>query len=529
MADCCYKSIIKYLLLITFFGSVHKGFSQEICNNGIDDDADGLVDLRDSVDCPCADSRSVFVPSLIRNPSFEEYTTCPGSHSELFVANFWQEATAGTTDYLNTCGFTYRAGPAGLLPFPDGQAAVGAFISGTYKEYVGTCLSTPLVAGRRYRLTMHIASSAVSPTPTDNCPQNIDNLFAPLNITIFGASSCNDLPVSTFYCPLDGNTAWKSMGDTVYTPRQSWSQITINFIPTRTTRTIMIGSPCVLPESYSDSLSGDCKPYFYFDNLILNEEKFFEDKIKLMADRCLSPPTFTSAINYPISPEARLQWYRNGAAVVGQRDSSFLFKTLADSAFYQLQVSDSARCLVSYPLKADFISPISVGFYGITDSILVKGAVLNLKDNNSEERKRTWLDCNGSFSNGEQVSYTLSDTGKCCYSLIVQRGACFDTASQCISVIDRPEILIPNLITPNGDGKNDVFEIKGSGLKAFSGSIYNRWGKKIYHWNGPVGYWKGSEGGNMAPDGVYFYEIDYTDLENKKISAKGWVTLNRAE
>ena len=45
----------------------------EICENGRDDDRDGLIDLNDP-DCACA----VIQPkSLIPNPSFEEFSCCP--------------------------------------------------------------------------------------------------------------------------------------------------------------------------------------------------------------------------------------------------------------------------------------------------------------------------------------------------------------------------------------------------------------------------------------------------------------------
>ena len=65
-------------------------------------------------------------------------------------------------------------------------------------------------------------------------------------------------------------------------------------------------------------------------------------------------------------------------------------------------------------------------------------------------------------------------------------------------------VIIPNVITPNGDGANDFFEIKG--LEDVPGKniyIFNRWGRKVFespdyqnNWNAP-----GLE------DGVYFYTL----------------------
>lgn len=82
-------------------------YGQEICDNGRDDDGDGLVDLRDSLDCRCPSSRSAFVPSLVPNPSLEARTGCPSGPTEMHLARSWVQATAGTADYLNTCDFVY--------------------------------------------------------------------------------------------------------------------------------------------------------------------------------------------------------------------------------------------------------------------------------------------------------------------------------------------------------------------------------------------------------------------------------------
>jgi gliding motility-associated-like protein len=74
------------------------------------------------------------------------------------------------------------------------------------------------------------------------------------------------------------------------------------------------------------------------------------------------------------------------------------------------------------------------------------------------------------------------------------------------------EILIPNVITPSDDGKNDVFVIKNliqypdNNLK-----IFNRWGTLIYDKNsyGMDGYWW--NGGSSLSGGVYFYVINLND------------------
>lgn len=282
-------------------------FSQEICNNGIDDDSDGLVDLNDTANCNCSPA-TTSVPSLIPNPSFETMACCPSSYSQVNCAQGWVQATSATSDYMNTCGMVFGAATgAGLVPFPDGAGIVGCIFSPGWQEYVGTCLTAPMVAGTSYSVQMNIAS-----TPIDGfgnvCNGGVID-FGAIDIVIFGAPSCGSLPAPTTGCP---TAPWVVLGQTTYTPNPAWGTITITFTPSITINTIMIGSPCALPASYSPP-SG-CYPYFYFDNMLLNTTASFTSTISQTGTWCSNNIQITGN---SVSG-ATYQWYLNGVAIVGQ-------------------------------------------------------------------------------------------------------------------------------------------------------------------------------------------------------------------
>ena len=74
---------------------------------------------------------------------------------------------------------------------------------------------------------------------------------------------------------------------------------------------------------------------------------------------------------------------------------------------------------------------------------------------------------------------------------------------------------LPNVITPNGDGFNDVFEPKVTGLSLITGAktvIFNRWGNILWDTDDPLIQWDGkSKQTNMdCPPGTYFYVTDIT-------------------
>lgn len=87
------------------------------------------------------------------------------------------------------------------------------------------------------------------------------------------------------------------------------------------------------------------------------------------------------------------------------------------------------------------------------------------------------------------------------------------------------QIKIPNVFTPNGDGKNDVFRIDGIELYPQNTlSIFNRWGNEVYrNTDGYKNNWSG-EGLN---EGTYYYVLKLMSGNGSTQSYTGWVTLLR--
>ena len=87
-------------------------------------------------------------------------------------------------------------------------------------------------------------------------------------------------------------------------------------------------------------------------------------------------------------------------------------------------------------------------------------------------------------------------------------------------------LMVPNLFTPNGDGANDVFEIRG--LELFDQNdlvIVNRWGNEVFKATAYQNTWTG-EGLN---EGTYFYVLRVKDSAGSDWQVfKGYITLIRA-
>lgn len=100
-------------------------------------------------------------------------------------------------------------------------------------------------------------------------------------------------------------------------------------------------------------------------------------------------------------------------------------------------------------------------------------------------------------------------------------GLCSATATVVIHVLENSSIIVPNVFTPNGDGKNDVFKITTVGIKDLQCDIFNRWGTKMASITSPSGYWDGSN----ASDGAYFYILNCTGYDGKEYKQQGYLQL----
>ncbi|KUG08233.1 gliding motility-associated C-terminal domain-containing protein [Solirubrum puertoriconensis] len=76
---------------------------------------------------------------------------------------------------------------------------------------------------------------------------------------------------------------------------------------------------------------------------------------------------------------------------------------------------------------------------------------------------------------------------------------------------------IPNIITPNADNKNDVFEVSAGCPPSLQ--VFSRWGKKVYE----DAAYRNTWGGGNQPAGTYYYLLRYVDGR----TAKGWLEIQR--
>ena len=245
--------------------------------------------------------------------------------------------------------------------------------------------------------------------------------------------------------------------------------------------------------------------------------------------------TFTATpINGGTTPN--YQWQVNGA---NQGSNLPIFSTsgLSNSDVVTVIMTSNAPCATPATIAAPSITmnvtpmPVAAFTYN-TDNVNELNP--SVAFNNLSQNATNWL-WNfgiGSTSTVENPSYSFPSAGTYTVILVANNGVCSDTVSELVDIATISTYFIPNAFSPNDDGINDVFMIKGTGISKnnFDMRIFDRWGELIFEstdltigWNG----WSHSDW--MAQEDVYVYVISFA-LNNDPgnvMKRKGKITLIR--
>jgi gliding motility-associated-like protein len=119
------------------------------------------------------------------------------------------------------------------------------------------------------------------------------------------------------------------------------------------------------------------------------------------------------------------------------------------------------------------------------------------------------------YNGGDSYNVTL---------VVTDLNGCTGSGSQTIEIFQ--DIVVPNIITPNNDGTNDIFLIKTAGIKTFNLIIVNRWGNTVFVSDDPAVIWDGKTDGKLVDEGVYFYKLK-AGSASKEYNYQGNVTVIR--
>ena len=485
----------------------------EICDNGLDDDGDGRVDLNDE-DCECPLIEPV---SLIRNPSFEDRSCCPSGLAQLSCAFGWIQASFPTTDYINTCGWRGPDDYFPPLPLPDGEGVMGfrdgfPSINGgeanpQWKEYAGACLLSPLEKDITYRFEFFVGFLDPQKSP-------------PITISFFGTTDCDYLPFGGIAddvgCPTN-DTNWVWLGDQFMTGRSNqWVEGAIEVTPDQNISAIAIGPACPPIQSV-------VPPYYYFDNLILADRNSFDYGISGIGDLCADDFT----LQVPEDVRFAFQWYKDGVALIGETQAQLSHSY--GNGVYQVRTMADGLCRLtethyySKPIEINNIRQTICDHevYQFGPNVLNESGTyadtLKTAENcdsivTLDLNVASFLESTSQAKIFEGEAYQIADYS---FNEEGRHEALISSNRGCDSLViidlDFYDVYIPNVFSPNEDGENDHFTVTGNAdlIEVKSLIVYDRWGRPVYSENdllenGSEG-WDGSVNGEKVNPGIYVY------------------------
>ncbi len=225
------------------------------------------------------------------------------------------------------------------------------------------------------------------------------------------------------------------------------------------------------------------------------------------------------------SPNGNLQTpthcYSNNALVLPNHFNVTL-KAVSDSGCVKSLTINDFITVYPNPIASFTVTPASAS---ISDPVI---SIINLSSG-ADFWKWNFGDSDTSSAHYPNP-HTYADTGVYVITLVTSTlYGCSNTTNQTITI--EPDFLfyIPNAFTPDGDGINDTFTGKGTFIKSFEMSIFDRWGNQIFFSNDSSKPWDGRvDNKNVIAKGdVYVYSFKVLDFKNINHSYKGIVTLVR--
>lgn len=211
-------------------------------------------------------------------------------------------------------------------------------------------------------------------------------------------------------------------------------------------------------------------------------------------------------------PGSDIVWYSGG--VIGANpliDTVFIHAGDDASTVYFFASASANGCFGPADSFAVSVIPVPLPFFNIPEVALV-GQPIPLIDSSaypgSLPMSVFWDVGDGNVYSTAEATHQYAATGQYVVCMtIVNANGCEAMYCDSIQVIPE-EVILPNVVTPNGDGQNDLLEIP---FLPFYGkskiSVFNRWGIMVYQNSDYKNDWYPE---NLS-EGTYFYVLELDD------------------
>lgn len=227
---------------------------------------------------------------------------------------------------------------------------------------------------------------------------------------------------------------------------------------------------------------------------------------------CEGQSSLLSVVPVNFGDEATYVWYYNGSLLPDVTSSDI---EIQEAGTYKVEVVNNecatSNEIVILPNDNPFELFVDSGCVNydymlwVTNIADIPGAIV------------TWTGPDGFNFTGPEANISNLPTGDYFVSVTNSEGC----TQEAMIPVDNTACTIPRGVSPNGDGKNDFFDLSNLGVLEIK--IFNRYGLKVYESKNYKNEWYGQSDKGHLPAATYYYVL--TLSAGKKVT--GWVYLQR--
>ena len=211
---------------------------------------------------------------------------------------------------------------------------------------------------------------------------------------------------------------------------------------------------------------------------------------------------------------------------------------LLEAGSYELRTLDALGCEVDTVIQLQGgldLQAFLEGDFPTEEQSLVFGDSLDIRlfttAANTDSLVLNWSPA-GLISCDSCTTQTILPTESGRVEVMVSVGECSTVASLEFLVTESNDLFVPNAFSPNGNGANDrlILSLAPSVERVTRVLIYDRWGTQIFEQQvtsdaRQIISWDGQVQGDLAPNGVYIYAIEYLRRDGEIKMTSGDIML----
>ena len=462
-------------------------------------------------------------------------TICPNQSTSLTtaVASSYQWSTGATTQSISAGpgSYTVTVTNAGGCTATSLVQTISAYSvsapvvspNGTLILFQGDSVLLQASGSSTYTWSNGSMSSSIYVNATGNYSvvgTSINGCTAtstPTNVTVISSSTILTAQGATSFC--DGNFVQLQ---SIFPTGNQWYY---NGLP-------LAGSNAQQYNAYDDG--------WYHVGVWQNNAWMFSDSIRVTVLPTPDVPNLNDTsvckgsnltLNLPLVSGVTYNWYNalTGGSLLSV-GLSFTSPPLTATTTYYVEAVNSFSCK-SARLDVDIVvKALPVASFTYT-SVASSGQYnVNFSCTALNPDYITWIfgdtSIQGNVSHLLDTMYTYPVAGTYDVILIIENFlGCTDTLVKKIVAGANNPAFVPTTFTPNGDGKNDIFRVRGEQFTLEVMKIYDQWGTLLYSTDASLPQWDGTVNGKTVMNGTYVYRIVILDENFNKQEMTGPVTV----